>query len=65
MTAAIGEIIRNGIVFDVKNWTKSTSPEQDFLQTADAIFDVLKQRDINYLLVGGVALLSYVDGRNT
>lgn len=65
MTAAIGEIIRNGILFDVKNWSKSMSTEKDFLQTVDAIFDVLKQRDINYLLVGGVALLSYVDGRNT
>ena len=65
MTAAIWEIIRNGVVFDVKNWS-TTMPEQDrFLQTIDTLFDTLADRAINYLLVGGVALLSYVDGRNT
>jgi hypothetical protein len=31
----------------------------------DRLFDLLDQRQISYLLVGGVALLSYVDGRNT
>lgn len=65
MTAAIGEIIRNGILFDVKNWS-ITMPEQDtFFQTIEVLFDALADRKINYLLVGGVALLSYVEGRNT
>lgn len=65
MTAAIGEIIRNGILFDVKNWA-TAMPEGDvFFQTVEALFDTLTQREINYLLVGGVALLSYVEGRNT
>lgn len=65
MTAAIGEIIRNGILFDVKNWP-ITMPEQDtFFQTIEVLFDALADRKINYLLVGGVALLSYVEGRNT
>lgn len=30
-----------------------------------AFFEALQQRDISYLLVSGVALLRYVDGRNT
>lgn len=65
MTAAIGEIIRNGILFDVKNWSIAM-PEQDtFFQTIEVLFDALADRKINYLLVGGVALLSYVEGRNT
>ncbi|TVU52233.1 MAG: hypothetical protein EA414_18680 [Arthrospira sp. PLM2.Bin9] len=65
MTAAIGEIIRNGILFDVKNWSKAM-PEQDvFFQTVELLFNTLADRNINYLLVGGVALLSYVEGRNT
>jgi hypothetical protein len=65
MTAAIGEIIRNGILFDVKNWS-TAMPEQDaFFQTVEVLFDALADRNINYLLVGGVALLSYVEGRNT
>ncbi|AMW30624.1 MULTISPECIES: hypothetical protein [Oscillatoriophycideae] len=65
MTAAIGEIIRNGILFDVKNWSKAM-PERDvFFQTVELLFNTLADRNINYLLVGGVALLSYVEGRNT
>ena len=35
------------------------------VQNVEHIFDTLNQRNINYLLVGGVALLSYVEGRNT
>jgi hypothetical protein len=31
----------------------------------DDLFDLLSARGIGYLLVGGIALLSYVEGRNT
>ncbi|MDT9200436.1 MULTISPECIES: hypothetical protein [Limnospira] len=65
MTAAIGEIIRNGILFDVKNWSTAMPEGDDFFQTIEALFNTLADRNINYLLVGGVALLSYVEGRNT
>ncbi len=65
MTAAIGEIIRNGILFDVKNWSTAMPEEDAFFQTIEILFDALADRKINYLLVGGVALLSYVEGRNT
>ncbi|MDJ0732324.1 MAG: hypothetical protein QNJ33_20310 [Crocosphaera sp.] len=62
---AIGEIVKNGIVFDLKNWQRKMSNPDNFIQFVDNIFDTLNQRNINYLLVGGVALLSYVEGRNT
>ncbi|MEA5421064.1 hypothetical protein VB712_17700 [Spirulina sp. CCNP1310] len=65
MTAAIGEIISNGIWFDVKNWATAMVERDQFLQTIEVFFDALAARKVNYLLVGGVALLSYVDGRNT
>ncbi len=66
MTAAIAEIIRNGVYFDVKNWGDRMSKKSDnFFERIDALFDLLLERNIDYLLVGGVALLSYVDGRNT
>ena len=65
MTAAIGEIIRNGILFDVKNWGGVMSESSDFFQTVERLFDALAEREIRYVLVGGVALLSYVEGRNT
>ena len=65
MTAAMGEIVRNGQVFDVKNWSITMPTGDDFFQSIDALFDALTEREINYVLVGGVALLSYVEGRNT
>ncbi|MFP5270487.1 hypothetical protein [Coleofasciculus sp.] len=65
MAAAIGEIIRNGILFDVKNWSSLMSDGYDFFQTVEQLFDRLNEREIPYVLVGGVALLSYVEGRNT
>ncbi|NEQ82812.1 MAG: hypothetical protein F6K26_22000 [Moorea sp. SIO2I5] len=65
MAAAIGEIIRNGILFDVKNWESLMSERSDFFQTVEVLFDTLAEREIRYVLVGGVALLSYVEGRNT
>lgn len=37
----------------------------DFFQTVELLFDTLAEREIRYVLVGGVALLSYVEGRNT
>ena len=30
-----------------------------------ALFEELETKQVDYVLVGGVALLSYVDGRNT
>ena len=62
---AISEIVKNGIAFDMKNWGNEQSGIGDLFQNIDRLFALLKERDINYLLVGGVALLSYVDGRNT
>lgn len=65
MTLAIGEIVRNGVVFDMKNWNGNVASEDSLPQVVDRLFDLLDQRQISCLLVGGVALLSYVDGRNT
>ena len=35
------------------------------LRAIHALFDLLEQRSVSYALVGGVALLNYVEGRNT
>jgi hypothetical protein len=35
------------------------------LDAVDRIFSLLEERRTEYLLVGGIALLQYVDGRNT
>ena len=65
MVAAISEIVKNGILFDLKNWEKGMSNTDQFVQFIENVFDTLTDRNIDYLLVGGVALLSYVEGRNT
>lgn len=65
MAAAIGEIIRNGTIFDVKNWSMTMPTGDEFFQAVDALFNTLTEREIDYVLVGGIALLSYVEGRNT
>lgn len=62
---SIGKVIQNGIIFDVKNWGKMTMTSDNLLQVVERLFFTLEQRQVNYLLVGGIALLSYVEGRNT
>lgn len=65
MAATIGEIIQNGIVFDMKNWQNFPPNSSDLPQLIEQLFVMLEERSVNYLLVGGVALLSYIEGRNT
>jgi hypothetical protein len=38
---------------------------EGLLQSVDRLFTLLSERQIEYLLVGGIALLQYVEGRNT
>lgn len=66
MTAqSVGEIIKNGIIFDLKNWSSKMPPSDDLVRNVENLFQLLNERQIDYLLVGGIALLSYIDGRNT
>lgn len=61
----IGNVIRQGFVFDFKNLRGGTVNSDSLLQTVASLFRLLDERQIDYLLVGGVAMLSYVEGRNT
>jgi hypothetical protein len=65
MPKAIGEIIQFGVVFDVKNWGSRVFSSDHLIARVEQLFNTLSDRDIDYLLVGGVALLSYIEGRNT
>lgn len=38
---------------------------ESLLETVERLFDLLEAREVDYLLVGGIALLQYVEGRNT
>ena len=61
----IGNVIRNAVVFNVKNWLGGRMNSDSLLQSVQDLFAVLEQRQIDYVLVGGIAILHYVEGRNT
>ena len=61
----IGKVILNAVVFDIKNWPGSMMNPDSLIQSVQDLFAVLEQRKIDYVLVGGIALLHYVEGRNT
>lgn len=62
----IGEVIVNGIVFDPKNGERlRTMDLNNLLQSIPRLFDLLEERQVQYVLVGGIAMLVYVEGRNT
>lgn len=62
----IGNVLRNAATFDLKNWNDETVVEADnLLESVARLFRLLRQRKVDYVLVGGIALLRYVEGRNT
>ena len=61
MQLPIDEIVENGIVFNLRR----KLPMYDIRATVRALFTDLQAMKVAYVLVGGVALLSYVPGRNT
>jgi len=61
----IGNVIRNAVVFNVKNWVGGMMNSDSLIQSVQDFFAVLEQRKIDYVLVGGIAILHYVEGRNT
>ena len=61
----IGNIIRNAVAFNVKNWAGGKMNSDSLIQSVQDLFAILEQRKIDYVLAGGVALLHYVEGRNT
>ena len=61
----IGQVIRNAIVFNPQNQRDAPLDTENLILTVNRLFALLHERQINYLLVGGVAMLHYVEGRNT
>lgn len=65
-TIHIGNIVRNAAVFNFRNWSGGTEMNTDALRQAVVrLFTLLHERQIEYVLVGGIALRHYVDSRNT
>jgi predicted nucleotidyltransferase len=62
---SIGTIIQNGIVFQPAHGQGAAMHTDQLVETVANLFHLLEQRQIAYLLVGGIAMRSYVEGRNT
>lgn len=61
----IGVVLRNAILFNFKNPSEAIMTADSLLAQVQQLFDLLDQRKSDYVLVGGIALLTYVEGRNT
>ncbi len=61
----IGKVIQNAVVFNFRNLAENNVKSDTLLQNVAQLFALLKEREIDYLLVGGIALLQYIEGRNT
>jgi hypothetical protein len=64
-TTQIGNVIRNAVVFDVKNWAGDMLDTDPLLQVVQDLFTILEERQIHYVLAGDIAILYYIEGRNS
>lgn len=63
----LGSIIQNAVVFNIRNWNggRKPMPTNSLMDSVESLFTLLDERGVEYVLVGGIALLQYVEGRNT
>jgi len=61
----IGDVLRSAIIFNFKNLPEVTMNADSLLTQVERLFNLLDSRKVDYVLVGGIALLTYVEGRNT
>ncbi len=61
----IGKVVRNARIFNFRHPRGGPLNDSALLEAAERLFALLEERRIDYLLVGGIALLQYVEGRNT
>lgn len=61
----IGKVIRDAAALDDKNEDEVRRRADSLVETVQELFALLEERRIEYVLVGGIALLHYVEGRNT
>src|SRR5438552_2419198 len=61
----IGEVVRNAIAFKPGNHQEPSLNLEPLIETVARFFSLLRERQIEFVLVGGIALLQYIEGRNT
>jgi hypothetical protein len=62
---SIGEILRDAEAGRLENILADERDPYDLIGSAERLFELLHERGIDYVLVGGIAMLQYVEGRNT
>jgi hypothetical protein len=60
-SVSVSDTVGFGIAFN----PKMVTPPENVRSAIEALFDEIEQREVDTLLVGGVAILAYVAGRNT
>jgi len=61
----IGSTLRNAVTFNFKNTSEVIMNADSLLTQVEQLFNLLESHKVDYVLVGGIALLTYVEGRNT
>lgn len=61
----IGKVVRNAVLFNFGPGRGGAVYGDDLMEAVSRLFELLHEREIEYLLVGGIAILKYVEGRNT
>ncbi len=64
----IGVVVQNAVLFNPQNWRNeamSFAVGHSPVEAVAQLFALLAARKTDYVLVGGIALLYYVEGRNT
>jgi hypothetical protein len=61
----IGEVVRNAVLFKPGSHQEDLMDSDALIETVARFFSLLRGRQIEYVLVGGIALLQYIEGRNT
>jgi hypothetical protein len=61
----IGEVIRNAVLFNPENSRALLMNSDVLIETVARFFSLLQERHVDYVLVGDISLLQYVEGRNT
>ena len=62
---SIGKTIRDGMAFNSGLWGQKKIDADSIPQTVSDLLVLFKQRNVDYVIVGGIALLTYIQGRNT
>jgi len=61
----IGSVLRNAVIFNFKNSPGVLHNADSLPKQVEELFNLLGSRKIDFVLVNGIALLTYVEGRNT